>query len=144
MICASSVGFSALDRTSCAQSVFQSRVVTSGFAIAEALGVVVAGQGQVVGGAQVGPILGGAFDPGNVTPFVRALGGPDGFQGTADDPFPFMQAAFGVGALGIPNCFVAGRPVRTAFPRRSCRWPSIPMTAHASALATSGLLLRWA
>ncbi|MDJ0789964.1 MAG: hypothetical protein QNK05_24470, partial [Myxococcota bacterium] len=138
MICASSISFSNLDLTSCAQSVFNSRVVTQGFAIAEALGVIIAGQGQVVGGAQVGGLLGGAFDPSTSTAYLQALGGPDGFQGTPDDPFPFMQAAFGPGVLGIPSCFVVGSPGGNCIPTPLVPLSIDPNDGPASSLATSG------
>ncbi len=45
MICSTTVGFSALDRSACAQSVFNSTAVVSGFPIAGLLGALFAGNG---------------------------------------------------------------------------------------------------
>jgi hypothetical protein len=92
LICASSFGFSALDRGSCAQSVLNSQAepnpAAPGYTVANAVGSLLAG--SVIGRTQVWPALTLSTTPGQrpITPFLVQLN-----QDPSDGPSPITGNA---------------------------------------------------
>jgi len=146
-ICSTSIGFTELDRSVCAQSVFNSPTVVSGFPISEVLGLVLTGDpaGVGIGSVLVGT-LAGAISPTDI-PLVD-LGQRDVTgDGNPDQPannglatiFPHLDNHLSAAQRGLLGCGPFwGQPDGMAPAPRPCGQLGIDLlNAEASALTSA-------